>query len=70
MNPLKKAYCRMFQSVLKAALPFLPYRKPEIIHSVRGIPQILEKKKCDHVVLPLHQVYFLGQLSSDVFTMV
>ena len=41
----------MFQSVLKAALPFLPYRKPEIIHSVRGIPQILEKKKCDHVLI-------------------
>ena len=51
MNPLKKAYCRMFQSVLKAALPFLPYRKPEIIHSVHGIPQILEKKKCDHVLI-------------------
>ena len=51
MNPLKKIYCRMFQSVLKAALPFLPYRKPEIIHSVRGIPQILEKKKCDHVLI-------------------
>ena len=41
----------MFQSVLKAALPFLPYRKPEIIHSVHGIPQILEKKKCDHVLI-------------------
>ena len=41
----------MFQSVLKAALPFLPYRKPEIIHSVRSIPQILEKKKCDHVLI-------------------
>ena len=51
MNPLKKAYCRMLQSVLKAALPFLPYRKPEIIHSVHGIPQILEKKKCDHVLI-------------------
>ena len=51
MNPLKKAYCRTFQSVLKAALPFLPYRKPEIIHSVHGIPQTLEKKKCDHVLI-------------------
>ena len=51
MNPLKKAYCRSFQAVLKAALPFLPYRKPEIIHSVYGIPQILEKKKCDHVLI-------------------
>lgn len=51
MNPLKKSYCRSFQAVLKAALPFLPYRKPEIIHSVYGIPQILEKKKCDHVLI-------------------
>lgn len=51
MNPLKKAYCRSFQAVLKAALPFLPYRKPEIIHSVYGIPQILKKKKCDHVLI-------------------
>lgn len=51
MNPLKKAYCRSFQAVLKAALPFLPYRKPEIIHSVYGIPQILGKKKCDHVLI-------------------
>ena len=51
MNPLKKAYCRTFQSALKAALPFLPYRKPEIIHSVQGIPQILEKKKCDHILI-------------------
>ena len=51
MNSLKKAYCRSFQAVLKAALPFLPYRKPEIIHSVYGIPQILEKKKCDHVLI-------------------
>ena len=51
MNPLKKAYCRTFQSVLKAALPFLPYRRPEMIHSVQGIPQIPEKKKCDHVLI-------------------
>ena len=51
MNLLKKVYCRTFQSVLKAALPFLPYRKPEIIHSVHGIPQILEKKKCDHILI-------------------
>ena len=51
MNLLKKVYCRTFQSVLKAALPFLPYRKPEIIHSVHGIPQILEKKNCDHILI-------------------
>lgn len=51
MNLAKKIYCRSFQSVMKAALPFLPYRKPEIIHSVKTIPQILQKKKCDHVLI-------------------
>ena len=34
MNPLKKAYCRTFQTGLKIALPFLPYRKPKITGSV------------------------------------
>ena len=29
MNPLKKMYCRTFQTGLKIALPFLPYRKPK-----------------------------------------
>ena len=31
MNPLKKAYCRVFQNVFKFALPLLPYRNPKII---------------------------------------
>lgn len=46
MNPLKKMYCRTFQTAFKIALPFLPYRKPEIIGSVKGIPDIIKKKKC------------------------
>ena len=45
MKPLKKAYCRTFQTVFKIALPFLPYRRPKIITSVKDIPGILEKKK-------------------------
>ena len=44
MNPLKKAYCRAFQNVFKFALPLLPYRNPKIIGSVKGIPEILEKR--------------------------
>ena len=42
MNPLKKAYCRVFQNVFKFALPLLPYRNPKIIGSVKGIPEVLE----------------------------
>ena len=45
MNPLKKAYCRIFQNVFKFALPLLPYRNPKIIGSVKGIPEVLEKSR-------------------------
>jgi alcohol dehydrogenase class IV len=51
MNKLKKAYCRTFQTVFKLALPFLPYRKPKMIGSVKDIPEILEKHKCSSVLI-------------------
>ena len=51
MNKFKKIYCRSFQTVFKIALPFLPYRKPKILHSVKNIPEILEKKKTDSVLI-------------------
>lgn len=51
MNRFKKIYCRIFQTCFKFALPFLPYRTPKIINSVKGIPEILEQKKCDRVLI-------------------
>lgn len=51
MNPLKKMYCRTFQTAFKIALPFLPYRKPEVIGSVKTIPDIIKKKKCTNVLI-------------------
>ena len=51
MNLLKKAYCRTFQTVFKIALPFLPYRKPKIVSSVKDLPDILEKRKCGRVLI-------------------
>ncbi|MBQ4284395.1 MAG: iron-containing alcohol dehydrogenase [Lachnospira sp.] len=51
MNFFKKAYYRTFQTVFKLALPFLPYRKPKIIDSVKGIPDVLKKKKCNSVLI-------------------
>ena len=35
MNNPRKLYCRVFQTVFKIALPFLPYRKPKIISKIR-----------------------------------
>ncbi len=37
MNVLRKIYCRSFQLCFRVALPFLPYREPEILG---GMPQI------------------------------
>lgn len=51
MNPFKKAYCRTFQTALKIALPFLPYRNPKIVNSVTLLPDILKKRKCSNVLI-------------------
>lgn len=51
MNFFKKAYYRTFQTVFKIALPFLPYRKPKIIDSVKGIPDVLKKKDYNSVLI-------------------
>lgn len=51
MNRIRKIYCRTFQTAFKIALPFLPYRKPKIMGSVKEIPGILQKKKCTAVLI-------------------
>ena len=51
MNYFKKIYCRTFQTGLKIALPFLPYRKPRIVGSVKALPEIIQKKKCSKVLI-------------------
>lgn len=51
MNPVKKLYCRTFQTVFKIALPFLPYRKPKVVGSAKALPDIILKKKCSKVLI-------------------
>jgi alcohol dehydrogenase class IV len=51
MNTLRKFYCRTFQTCFKIALPFLPYRKPEIVKSVKLLPEIIRKRKCNNVLI-------------------
>lgn len=51
MNPFRKIYCRTFQTVLKISIPFLPYRKPKIVRSVKVLPEILKKKKRTNVLI-------------------
>lgn len=51
MNKIKKMYCRTFQTVFKFALPFLPYRTPKIVGSVKALPDIIRKEKCSRVLI-------------------
>lgn len=51
MNTIKKIYCRGFQAAFKFALPFLPYRNPQTLRSVKNIPEVLAKKNYDSVLI-------------------
>lgn len=51
MNPLKKAYCRIFQFFLHAALPLLPYREPEILDSVERVTPLCASLHISSVLL-------------------
>lgn len=42
MNIFKAAYCRIFQTVLKIALPLLPYKNPKILEKISDIPATLK----------------------------
>lgn len=51
MNLFKKVYCRTFQTAMRLALPFLPYRTPEIIDRVENLPEILHNKGLTQVLI-------------------
>lgn len=51
MNILKKAFCRVFQTAFRAALPILPYREPEILGSLDEVPALLNKLNHKSVML-------------------
>ena len=42
MNIFKKFYCRTFQTIFKIALPFLPYREPQILNSNDEVVETLK----------------------------
>ena len=51
MKTLRKIYCRTFQTGLKIALPFLPYRTPKVAGSVKALPKIIQKKNRRKVLI-------------------
>ncbi len=51
MNIFKKIYCRTYQFVFKLALPFLPYRKPQILNDENDVASLLGEKDISNVLL-------------------
>lgn len=48
---LKTAFCRIFQSVFRLALPFLPYREPTIISSCEEIYKVINKENIQSLLI-------------------
>ena len=51
MNPIKAFYCRAVQFVLRATLPILPYREPEIFRSCAELSTVFTKKHIQRVLI-------------------
>ena len=51
MNIFKKLYCRIYQNIFHLAIPFMPYRQPEVETSVNTIPNILRIHGCSNPLL-------------------
>ena len=51
MKFYKRAYCRIYQSIFRLLLPFLPYREPSIYHSQDDLIDLLKIKKITSIML-------------------
>lgn len=48
---LKAAYCRIFQTVMRIALPLLPYREPKIVHSCSDLSKVFSDENVRSVLI-------------------
>ena len=51
MRPIKKLFCRTFQTVMHAAIPLLPYREPKILGNIVDIIPVLKEHNIQTVLL-------------------
>ena len=48
---VKSAYCRVFQTAFRIALPCLPYREPEIVNSCTELGKVFKKENIRSVLI-------------------
>ncbi|MEE0970096.1 MAG: iron-containing alcohol dehydrogenase [Clostridia bacterium] len=51
MNIVKKAFCRVFQTAFRLALPILPYREPVIVSACSELGTVVKKEKIKSVLI-------------------
>ena len=51
MNIFSKFYCRVYQTIFKLYLPFLPYKEPKLLINYEDILKVLEESGLDNVML-------------------
>ena len=51
MNPIFKAFCRVYQFAFYAAIPLLPYRNPEVLHSTEELIPVLKERGIQSLLL-------------------
>ena len=51
MNCFKKIYCRLYQTILRIALPLMPYREPKILKSNDDVVEILKNNNFKNIFL-------------------
>ena len=48
---LKAAFCRVFQTAFRIALPFLPYREPQIVNTCAELGTVFRVEKIKSVLI-------------------
>ena len=48
---LKAVYCRLYQAGFRLALPFFPYREPEIIPTCSGLDKVFKKENLTSILI-------------------
>jgi len=48
---LKRIYCRIYQGAFRLAFPLLPYREPQLFHSVEELESLLHRLRPEAVLL-------------------
>ena len=51
MNLIQHICCRAYQGIFRAALPFLPYREPEILPRCEELPDTLKQHKIKKILI-------------------